>query len=81
MTTPDPLLTLPEPDAIRAAIDQADERARLLRRLLLVAVRLRLHLVTGDTLASPIKPKGGIPRVPRDLQKDADGTEGGRRHG
>jgi hypothetical protein len=34
-------LHIPEPDAIRAAIDAADERARLLRRLLRVALRLR----------------------------------------
>ena len=35
-------LWLPGPDAIRAAIDRADERAKLLRRLLLVVVRLRV---------------------------------------
>ena len=80
MNTTDPPLTLPEPDAIRAAIDQADERARLLRRLLLVAVRLRLHLVTGDTLTPP-QPKGGISRDSRDHKKEADGTEGERHDG
>jgi hypothetical protein len=34
-------IDLPDPDAIRAAIDAADERARLLRRLLRIALRLR----------------------------------------
>lgn len=37
----DPPLNIPTPDAIRAAIDVADERAKLLRRLLRVAVRLQ----------------------------------------
>jgi hypothetical protein len=40
----DPPLTLPDPDAIRAAIDATDERARLLRRLLRLALRLKVHL-------------------------------------
>lgn len=33
-------LLITDPDAIRAAIDAADERARLLRRLLRLAMRL-----------------------------------------
>jgi hypothetical protein len=51
-TTPDPL-HLPDPDDIRAAIDDADERARLLRRLLRLALQLRLHLTTADRLPIP----------------------------
>lgn len=41
---------LPDPDEIRAAIDAADERARLLRRLLRLALRLRLPGTTADKL-------------------------------
>ena len=53
-------LVLPDTDHIRAAIDAADERSRLLRRLLLVALRLDLHLTTGNTIVPPAgKPKGG----------------------
>ena len=37
-------LVIPDPDLIRAEIDAADERARLLRRLLRIS--LRLHLTT-----------------------------------
>jgi hypothetical protein len=44
---------LPDPEAIRAAIDDADERARLLRRLLRLALRLRLHLTTADRVRIP----------------------------
>jgi hypothetical protein len=50
---PDPPITLPDPDTIRAAIDVADERARLLRRLLRLAMRFRLHLTTADRLLAP----------------------------
>lgn len=53
---PDPPILLPDPDTIRAAIDAADERARLLRRLLRLAMRLRLHLTTGDSLPPPRNP-------------------------
>ena len=57
---PNPTLVLPDPDHIRAAIDAADERSRLLRRLLLIAIRLDLHLTTGDRI--PVRnikaPKG-----------------------
>jgi hypothetical protein len=49
-TTVPPINLYPDPDLIRAAIDAADERARLLRRLLRVALRLRLHLATADQL-------------------------------
>jgi hypothetical protein len=42
-----PPITLPDLDAIRAAIDTTDERARLLRRLLRLALRLRPHLNTA----------------------------------
>jgi hypothetical protein len=52
----DPPITLPDPDAIRAAIDAADERARLLRRLLRLALRFRLHIATADRLATPDAP-------------------------
>lgn len=48
-----PPISLPDPEAIRAAIDAADERARLLRRLLRLALQLRLHLTTGNQIASP----------------------------
>lgn len=51
-----PCLTLPDLDNIRAAIDEADERARLLRRLLRLALRLQLHLTTGDRLVRPAGP-------------------------
>lgn len=40
-------LLIPDPDAIRTAIDAADERARLLRRLLRVAMRLQAS--SGET--------------------------------
>jgi hypothetical protein len=49
----DPPILLPDPDTIRAAIDAADERARLLRRLLRLSLRLQLHLTRGDTLFAP----------------------------
>jgi len=39
-------IALPDPDKIREAIDVADERSRLLRRLLRVALRLQLHSST-----------------------------------
>jgi hypothetical protein len=50
---PNPPILLPDPDALRAAIDAADERARLLRRLLRLALQLRLHLTTADHLTAP----------------------------
>lgn len=56
---PGPPLLLPDPDDIRAAIDAADERARLLRRLLRLAIRLRLPLQTADTLNRPPVRQGG----------------------
>jgi len=57
---PNPVIVLPDPDHIRAAIDAADERSRLLRRLLLVALRLDLHLTTGNTIDPPAgNSKGG----------------------
>ena len=49
---------VPDPDAIRAAIGAADERARLLRRLLRLALKLRLHLTTADRLSVTTPPKG-----------------------
>lgn len=49
----DPPIPLPDPDAIRAAIDTTDERARLLRRLLRLSMRLRLHFTTADRLPAP----------------------------
>lgn len=50
---PDPPILIPDPDDIRAAIDAADERARLLRRLLRLALRLRLPVTTADKLPPP----------------------------
>ncbi len=53
MTTipgPVPPRLLPDPQEIRIAIDIADERARLLRRLLRLALRLKVHLTTADRL-------------------------------
>jgi len=59
-TTPSgPPIQLPDPDDIRAAIDAADERARLLRRLLRVALRLRLPLTTADRLSAAAAPRQG----------------------
>jgi len=52
-TPHDPPVLLPDPDDIRAAIDAADERARLLRRLLRLALQLRLHLTTANQLPIP----------------------------
>jgi hypothetical protein len=65
LTPPDALSAppnlIPDPDHIRAAIDAADERARLLRRLPRLALRLRLSLTTADRLPQPTPtgPKGG----------------------
>jgi len=60
---PGTTIVLPDPDHIRAAIDAADEKSRLLRRLLLVALRLDLHLTTGDAIVPPVgKPKGATTR-------------------
>ena len=52
-TSARPPLQIPDPDDIRAAIDDVDERARLLRRFLRLAVRLRVHLTTADKLPTP----------------------------
>ena len=57
VSTNDLPLSLPDPDAIRAAIDRADERARLLRSLLRLALKLRLHLTTAEQLIAST-PKG-----------------------
>jgi hypothetical protein len=49
-------LSLPEPDAIRAAIDVADERARMLRRLLRLSMRLKARpylTSTAPTAGTP----------------------------
>ena len=43
---PDLSNILPDPDVIRAAIEAADKRARLLR----LALQLQLHLTTADHL-------------------------------
>jgi hypothetical protein len=59
MTPYDPPITLPEPDTIRAAIDATDERARLLRRLLRLAMRFRLPLMTASDL--PTNAAGPFP--------------------
>jgi len=52
-------IRIPDPDAIRAAIDVTDERARLLRRLLRLALRLQFHLTTAGQLVTPTARKGG----------------------
>ena len=57
----DPPLAVPDPDTIRAAIDAADERAKLLRRLLRVAMRLHIPMTTGDNAAAPAPGKGVRP--------------------
>ncbi|MBY0460603.1 MAG: hypothetical protein K2V38_25075 [Gemmataceae bacterium] len=51
--TSDLPVLLPDPDAIRAAIGAAEERARLLSRLLRLALKLRLHLTTANNLPTP----------------------------
>ena len=51
-------LSLPDPERIRAAISEADERAKLLRRLLRLALRLKLPLVTADKLPAPAAKPG-----------------------
>ncbi len=55
---PEPPILLPDPNAIRAAIDATDERARLLRRLLRLALRLQFHLATADHLPTPADMRG-----------------------
>ena len=62
MKPTDSEIKMPDPDDIRRAIDATDERARLLRRLLRLAIRLHLPLTTGDRInppASPSSAKGG----------------------
>lgn len=57
-TTNSPYVTsiqLPDPDQIRALIVTVDERARLLRRLLRLAMRLQVNLTTGDRIATPTR--------------------------
>jgi len=64
--TPSPFATeipLPNPEAIRAAIDVADERALLLRRLLRVALRLQLHLPAGSPLPLTKQTPGEVARA------------------
>jgi len=58
----DPAFTLPAPDVIRAAIDVTDERARLFRRLLRLALRLNLNLTTGERLLPPAATRQGVTR-------------------
>lgn len=48
-----PTPIVPDIDAIRHAIRDADERARLLRRLLRAAMRLHVHLTTADRIPAP----------------------------
>jgi hypothetical protein len=52
---PAPDIDIPDPERIRAAIDAADERARLLRRLLRVALRLRCPAPTTDAAPAPVR--------------------------
>jgi len=47
---PDPSNLLPDLDSVRAAIQEADERARLLRRLLRLGMKLGMHLTTANRL-------------------------------
>lgn len=51
--SPDPPIALPSLDAIRAAIDATDERARLLRRLLRLALRLTAATAPLATCDAP----------------------------
>lgn len=60
--SPDSITLLPDTDCIRHAIDKADERARLLRRLLRAAERLRLHLATAGQLPTASLPAKGVAR-------------------
>jgi len=55
---PDLPILIPDPDDIRDAIDFTDERGRLLRQLLRVATRLRVHFTAADRLATR-KSEGG----------------------
>lgn len=47
-------LPLPEPDQVRKAIDETDERARLLRRLLRIV--LRLSVCSPVAASVPVPP-------------------------
>jgi len=55
---PDLPILIPDPDDIRDAIDFTDERGRLLRQLLRVATRLRVHFTAAGRLATR-KSEGG----------------------
>ena len=58
--SPDPPISISDPEAIRTAIDATDERARLLRRLLRIVLRLRNpSAASGPTTPKPAK--GGQP--------------------
>lgn len=57
----DQSLLIPDPDDIRTAIQKADGRARLLRRLLRLALQIRVHLVTADRLHTQVETNGGQP--------------------
>jgi hypothetical protein len=48
VTFPIPNIPVPDPDTIRAAINQVDERAKLLRQLLRLSLRLKLHLAANN---------------------------------
>ena len=50
---------IPDPDNVRRLIDETDERARLLRRLLRLALRLRPHLMTANKRLTIADDKGG----------------------
>lgn len=81
--TYDPLDFVPSPEVVRQKLADALTLAERLRVLLELAERLDLPLATASDLISPTpsRPKGGISGVSVAPKKDADGTEGGRRHG
>lgn len=43
-------LTIPDPEAVRRALDHTNEEARLLRRLLRLTTRLKVHQAAADRL-------------------------------
>lgn len=63
--TLDQSFVIPDPEAIRAAIDVADERSKLLRRLLRVALRLRSNQMTSKTGAQQGVGERGVARADR----------------
>lgn len=52
---------VPDPDLIRREIDATDERARLLRRLLRVAIRLKALRCVGSPTGGRNPPRPVVP--------------------